>query len=88
MTAYEGYVWFMPAWFTEQWWDTDSFNSNSKNSGYRPENVPCSTSQMLRAIQGSFQKLDMMNCSNIVHKYTQVCNKFMAIMTMYILYFI
>ena len=52
MTAYEGYVWFMPAWFTERWWDTDSFNSQKNNSGILNENVPCSTEEMLKAIQG------------------------------------
>lgn len=52
MTAHDGYVWFMPAWFTDRWYDTDSFNSNSFNTGYRPENVPCTTEQMLTAIQG------------------------------------
>jgi len=49
MTADHGYVWFLPAWFTEQWWDTDKHNAAFPN-----EKVPCSTAQMLSAVQGHF----------------------------------
>jgi len=49
MTAEYGYVWFLPAWFTEQWWDTDKHNAAFPN-----EKVPCTSSEMLLAVQGHF----------------------------------
>ena len=54
MTALDGYQWFLPVWFTKRWWDTDYFNDevNSLYSGFMVENVPCTTAQMARAIQG------------------------------------
>jgi len=49
MTAEYGYVWFFPAWFTERWWDTDKHNAAFPN-----EKVPCTSAEMLSAIQGHF----------------------------------
>ncbi|XP_008543958.2 uncharacterized protein LOC103568771 [Microplitis demolitor] len=45
MTAYDGYVWFLPLWLQTNWFDTDEYNKNG-------ENVPCSTSEMVEAING------------------------------------
>ncbi len=54
MTAYDGYQWFMPAWFTVRWWDTEYFNKMSQKYGYMAqESVPCTTSQMQKAVQGN-----------------------------------
>ena len=50
MTAYNDYVWFLPAWFTQQWWDTDRYN----NGQYTSEVVPCTSAEMLRAVQSHF----------------------------------
>ena len=49
MTAEYGYVWFLPAWFTERWWDTDKHNT-----AFPTEKVPCTSMEMLSAIQGHF----------------------------------
>ena len=49
MTAEHGYVWFLPAWFTEQWWDTDKHNA-----AFPMEKVPCTSAEMLSAVQGHF----------------------------------
>jgi len=49
MTAEYGYVWFLPAWFTERWWDTDKHNA-----AFPTEKVPCTSMEMLSAIQGHF----------------------------------
>ena len=49
MTAEHGYVWFLPAWFTEQWWDTDKHNA-----AFPAEKVPCTSAEMLSAVQGHF----------------------------------
>ncbi|XP_074115403.1 uncharacterized protein LOC141538040 isoform X1 [Cotesia typhae] len=45
MTAYDGYVWFLPLWLQEDWYDTDKHNQNG-------EDIPCSTSEMNEAING------------------------------------
>jgi len=49
MTAEYGYVWFLPYWFTKRWWDTDKHNA-----AYPTERVPCTSTEMLSAIQGHF----------------------------------
>jgi len=49
MTAEHGYVWFLPAWFTERWWDTDKLSA-----AFPSEKVPCTSAEMLSAIQGHF----------------------------------
>ncbi|XP_046676612.1 receptor-type guanylate cyclase gcy-4-like [Homalodisca vitripennis] len=48
MTAYQSYVWFLPAWLAPDWYDTDRYNKKSDSS----ETVPCSTAEMLEAING------------------------------------
>ena len=48
MTAWQGYVWFLPTWFTHQWWHTDRYNAQFG------ERVPCTTAQMMHAMQGYF----------------------------------
>lgn len=48
MTATDGYVWFLPSWFPENWFDTDNLNKE-KNA---TEKVPCTTEEMIRAING------------------------------------
>jgi len=49
MTAEYGYVWFLPPWFTDRWWDTDKHNA-----AFPKEKVPCTSAEMLSAIQGHF----------------------------------
>ncbi|PNF24229.1 hypothetical protein B7P43_G15826 [Cryptotermes secundus] len=46
MTAQEGYVWFLPQWLAPNWYDTDYYNA------HHLENVMCSTTQMIDAING------------------------------------
>uniref|UniRef100_A0A1B6MU76 receptor protein-tyrosine kinase n=1 Tax=Graphocephala atropunctata TaxID=36148 RepID=A0A1B6MU76_9HEMI len=48
MTAYQSYVWFLPAWLAPDWYDTDRYNKGADSS----EVVPCSTAEMLEAING------------------------------------
>lgn len=48
MTAYDGYVWFLPSWFTPQWWMTDQFNALGG------EHISCTREQMMKAIYGYF----------------------------------
>uniref|UniRef100_A0A1B6EJJ0 Gamma-aminobutyric acid type B receptor subunit 2 n=1 Tax=Cuerna arida TaxID=1464854 RepID=A0A1B6EJJ0_9HEMI len=48
MTAYQSYVWFLPAWLAPDWYDTDLYNKKAASS----EVVPCSTAEMLEAING------------------------------------
>lgn len=48
MTAYNGYVWFLPAWFTLDWWLTD------RNKQYYVETIPCTSAEMERAVDGHF----------------------------------
>lgn len=48
MTAYHSYVWFLPAWLSSDWYDTDLYNLK------RNESVPCTTAQMIKAINGYF----------------------------------
>ena len=50
MVAKNGYVWILPAWFTEHWWMTDKFNMYS----HFQDKVPCSSAEMLEAVQGHF----------------------------------
>ncbi|XP_012274072.1 uncharacterized protein LOC105696282 isoform X2 [Orussus abietinus] len=45
MTATQGYVWFLPLWLRPRWYDTDEYNR-------RGEEVPCTTVQMMSAING------------------------------------
>ncbi|XP_043673459.1 uncharacterized protein LOC122631609 isoform X2 [Vespula pensylvanica] len=45
MTAVQGYVWFLPLWLRTQWYDTDQYNAQG-------EQVPCSTIEMTKAING------------------------------------
>ncbi|XP_076336163.1 uncharacterized protein LOC143239183 [Tachypleus tridentatus] len=49
MTAHNGFQWFLPRWFTANWYDTDHYNSQSNP---HKEYIPCSTKQMLEAIEG------------------------------------
>jgi hypothetical protein len=49
MTAAEGYVWFLPGWFTRHWWDTSRYGI-----GYDGDGVPCTSSEMLSAVQSHF----------------------------------
>jgi len=51
MTAEHGYVWLLPGWFTERWWDTDT---DRHNGAFPSRRVPCSSAEMLSAIQGHF----------------------------------
>jgi len=48
MTALNGYVWFLPTWFTRHWWHTDKYNRVFN------EQVPCSSAEMIDAVQGTF----------------------------------
>jgi len=50
MTSEYGYVWFLPPWFTERWWNTDRLNA----AEWATEKVPCTSAQMLSAVQGHF----------------------------------
>ncbi|XP_015433610.1 PREDICTED: uncharacterized protein LOC107189564 [Dufourea novaeangliae] len=45
MTAFQGYVWFLPLWLRPQWYDTDHYNQQG-------EKVPCTTFEMSKAING------------------------------------
>ncbi|XP_046552230.1 guanylate cyclase D-like [Haliotis rubra] len=55
MTAYEGYVWFLPAWYPALWWDVDYYNGEpNHNEPDLQENVPCNRKQMETAIEGHF----------------------------------
>ncbi|EZA52311.1 Insulin receptor [Ooceraea biroi] len=45
MTAVQGYVWFLPLWLRQQWYNTDYYNQLG-------EMVPCTTSEMMKAING------------------------------------
>ncbi|CAH0557671.1 unnamed protein product [Brassicogethes aeneus] len=47
MTAYDGYVWFLPMWFNLTWYNTDYFNTQN-------EHVNCTTAEMLKSINGYF----------------------------------
>lgn len=38
MTAYHGYVWFLPVWLSKQWMDMNSFDSK--------QNVSCTPKQL------------------------------------------
>lgn len=49
MIAQNGYQWFLPLWFQNNWFDTDFYNSNKS---YNQENVPCTTKEMMEAING------------------------------------
>jgi len=49
MTAEYGYVWFLPPWFTERWWNTDKHNA-----AFASQKVPCTSAEMLSAVQGHF----------------------------------
>lgn len=48
MTAYHSYVWFLPAWLSPDWYDTNFYNEK------RNESVPCTTAEMIKAINGYF----------------------------------
>lgn len=48
MTAAKGYVWFLPSWFPLDWYDTDKKNVENNAT----ENVPCTTEEMVEAING------------------------------------
>ena len=47
MTPEYGYVWFLPPWFTKRWWNTDI-------PAFPTEEVPCTSAEMLLAVQGHF----------------------------------
>lgn len=43
MTAYNGYVWFLPVWLNTTWYDTDDYNA------YHPKDpVNCTTDEMIK----------------------------------------
>ncbi|KAK9510835.1 hypothetical protein O3M35_005535 [Rhynocoris fuscipes] len=46
MTAKEGYVWFLPLWLPSNWYNTSVFTET------RGKRLPCSTEQMIEAIDG------------------------------------
>ncbi|XP_015109781.1 uncharacterized protein LOC107036360 [Diachasma alloeum] len=48
MLPAKGYVWFLPLWLEANWYDTDYYNI------YNHEDVPCTTAEMLVAIDGHF----------------------------------
>jgi len=52
MTAHEGYVWFLPSWYSPYWWDVNHHNRHSHKDDEL--HVPCSTENMLYAIDGHF----------------------------------
>lgn len=56
MTAYEGYVWFLPSWYSKDWYDVDFYNhpSSSREADSLKENVPCTTAEMEHATAGYF----------------------------------
>ncbi|KAI4493175.1 hypothetical protein M0802_009592 [Mischocyttarus mexicanus] len=45
LTAVQGYVWFLPLWLRSRWYDTDQYNKQD-------EQVPCTTIEMTKAING------------------------------------
>lgn len=49
MTAWQGYVWFLPRWFAVNWFDVDYYNALESSPSMR---VPCTTAEMMRAING------------------------------------
>ncbi|XP_066143378.1 uncharacterized protein [Euwallacea fornicatus] len=48
MTAYQGYVWFLPIWLETTWYDTDKYNV------HKNESVNCTTAEMIKAVTGYF----------------------------------
>ncbi|KAG8222593.1 hypothetical protein J437_LFUL002585 [Ladona fulva] len=67
MTAYNGYVWFLPSWLSPLWYDTESYDASistlvgkngndndtlSSKSEVGREQVRCNKTQMLEAING------------------------------------
>ncbi|XP_046736169.1 uncharacterized protein LOC124405374 [Diprion similis] len=45
MTAYHGYVWFLPLWLLPGWYETERYNAEG-------ETVPCSNAEMAKAVNG------------------------------------
>ncbi|KAK0061791.1 venus kinase receptor [Biomphalaria pfeifferi] len=56
MTAFEGYVWFLPSWYAQDWKNVDYYNGEPNNHEIYPhrENVPCKTSEVEHAAEGHF----------------------------------
>nr|CAD7426195.1 unnamed protein product [Timema monikensis] len=51
MTADKGYVWFLPLWLSPDWYDTDFYNKKAASNN-KTENISCTTSEMIKAING------------------------------------
>lgn len=56
MTAFEGYVWFLPSWYQKDWQNVDYYNSEPDTHEAYPhrENVPCSTAEVEHGAEGHF----------------------------------